>query len=114
MASTTSMPESMPFLDLLREYREIETEINAALARTLAHGRYILGPEVEAFENEWAAFCGVTATAGVANGTDALTLALIASGEIRPGQQDEVITSPLTAGYTALAIHNAGAVPVFA
>ncbi|MFN2578804.1 MAG: DegT/DnrJ/EryC1/StrS family aminotransferase [Pyrinomonadaceae bacterium] len=114
MASTTSMPEPMPFLDLLREYREIETEINAALARTLAHGSYILGPEVEAFENDWAAFCGVAAAAGVANGTDAVALALIASGAVRPGRQDEVITSPLTAGYTALAIQNAGGVPVFA
>src|SRR5689334_14166244 len=114
MASTTSRPEPMPFLDLLREYREIETEVNTALARTLAHGRYILGPEVEAFENEWATYCGVAAAAGVANGTDALTLALIASGAIRPGDQNEVITSPLTAGYTALAIQNAGAVPIFA
>jgi dTDP-4-amino-4,6-dideoxygalactose transaminase len=105
---------SIPFLDLLREHREVEAETNAALARVLASGIYILGPEVETFENEWAQFCGVAGAAGVGNGTDALSLALMASGAIRPNQQDEVITSPLTAGYTSLAIVRAGAVPVFA
>jgi len=104
---------SIPFLDLLREYREVEAETNAALARVLSSGIYILGPEVKAFENEWAEFCGVKSAAGVGNGTDALSLALIASGAVRPNQQDEVITSPLTAGYTSLAIVRAGAVPVF-
>lgn len=104
---------SIPFLDLLREHREVEAETNAALARVLASGIYILGPEVESFENEWAQFCGVAAAAGVGNGTDALSLALMASGAIRPNQQEEVITSPLTAGYTSLAIVRAGAVPVF-
>ena len=105
---------SIPFLDLLREHREVAAETNAALARVLASGIYILGPEVESFENEWAQFCGVRGAAGVGNGTDALSLALMASGAIRPNQQDEVITSPLTAGYTSLAIIRAGAVPVFA
>ena len=103
----------IPFLDLLRENREVETETNTALARVLASGIYILGPEVEAFENEWAQFCGVAGAAGVGNGTDALSLALMASRAIRPHQQEEVITSPLTAGYTSLAIVRAGAVPVF-
>jgi dTDP-3-amino-3,4,6-trideoxy-alpha-D-glucose transaminase len=56
----------------------------------------------------------VRACAGVGNGTDALTLALLASGAVRPGRRDEVITPPLTAGYTALAVSNAGGVPVFA
>jgi dTDP-4-amino-4,6-dideoxygalactose transaminase len=104
----------IPFLDLRREQREIEAEIKAALARVFNRGQYILGPEVEAFEAEWASFCEVRGAAGVANGTDALTLALIASGAVRPGHGDEVITSPLTAAYTALAILNAGGVPVFA
>jgi len=104
---------SIPFLDLLREHREVEAETNAALARVLASGTYILGPEVKAFENEWAQFCGVSSAAGVGNGTDALSLALMASGSVRPNRQDEVITSPLTAGYTSLAIVRAGAVPVF-
>ena len=104
---------SIPFLDLSRQYKELEHEVTAALARTLARGTYILGPEVEAFESEWAQFCGVTSAAGVGHGTDALALALIASGAVRPGHNDEVITSPLTAGYTALAIKSAGGVPVF-
>ena len=106
------MPVS--FLDLKRQYSEIETEINSALSRVLTGGQYVLGREVEAFEREWARFCGVAAAAGVNSGTDALALALVASGAVRRGFQDEVITSPLTAGYTALAIKSAGGVPVFA
>lgn len=101
----------VPFLDLLRQYHALEAETNAAIHTALQRGVYILGEEVTAFEREWAAYCGVNACAGVGNGTDALVLALLACG-IEPG--DEVITSPLTAGYTALAIRQAGAVPVFA
>jgi len=104
----------VPFLDLRRAHREIETEIQAAIDRVLDRGVYILGNEVEAFEKEWAVFCGATGAAGVASGTDALSLALIASGAVRPGYGDEVIIPPLTAAYTALAILNAGGVPVFA
>lgn len=104
----------IPFLDLRREQREIEAEINAALIAVFNRGVYILGPEVEAFEDEWARFCEVRGAAAVGSGTDALALALIASGAVRPGHDDEVITSPLTAGYTALAIVKAGGVPVFA
>ena len=108
------MAMQIPFLDLLRQQQEIDTEIKTAVARVLDGGVYILGREVAAFESEWAAYCGARACAGVANGTDALTLALIASGAVREGQADEVISTPLTAGYTALAIRNAGGVPVFA
>lgn len=104
----------IPFLDLTRQHREIEAEAAAALTRVMAGGVFILGREVEAFEEEWARFCGVRGAAGVNSGTDALALALIASGAVRQGRQDEVITSPLTAAYTALAILNAGGVPVFA
>jgi len=104
----------IPFLDLRRAYRELEGELRAALSHVLAGGVYILGEEVEAFEDEWARFCEVTGAACVGNGTDALVLALLASGAVRPGCGDEVITSPLTAAYTALAIVNAGGVPVFA
>jgi dTDP-4-amino-4,6-dideoxygalactose transaminase len=103
----------IPFLDLSRQHKEVEAEINAALAQTLSSGVYILGPQVEAFERGWAEFCGVSSAAGVAHGTDALGLALIACGAIRPGHRDEVITSPLTAGYTVLPIVAAGGVPVF-
>jgi len=102
------------FLDLRRQHEEIGAEARAAAGRVLAGGVYVLGREVEAFEREWARFCGARACAGVGNGTDAIALALLASGAVRPGRGDEVITAPLTAGYTALGIANAGAVPVFA
>ncbi|MBA3766880.1 MAG: DegT/DnrJ/EryC1/StrS family aminotransferase [Acidobacteria bacterium] len=104
----------IPFLDLTRQYRDVEAEINDALMRVISGGAYILGSEVEAFEVEWANFCSVRGAASVANGTDALSLALTASGAVRKGQRDEVITTPLTAAYTALAILNAGGVPIFA
>lgn len=104
----------IPFLDLTRQYREVEAETDAAVKRVMASGAYILAREVEAFEAEWANFCDVRAAAAVGNGTDAITLALRASGAVRLGAQDEVITTPLTAAYTALAILNAGGAPVFA
>lgn len=104
----------VPFLDLKRQHQEIEKELKEAMTRVIESGAYILGQEVETFEREWAHFCGVREAAGTASGTDALTLALLASGAVRPNAQDEVITSTLTAAYTALAILNAGAVPVFA
>jgi dTDP-3-amino-3,4,6-trideoxy-alpha-D-glucose transaminase len=110
----TGAQMTIPFIDLKRQGAELKDEINAALARVLTSGSYILGPEVEAFEREWAGFCGVCGAAGVNSGTDALALALVASGALRPGLREEVITSTLTAGYTALAIQNAGAIPVFA
>ncbi|MFL6207241.1 MAG: DegT/DnrJ/EryC1/StrS family aminotransferase [Pyrinomonadaceae bacterium] len=104
----------IPFLDLTRQHQELEPELHTALVRVLRSGQFILGPEVAAFEAEWARYCAVPAAAGVASGTDALALALVASGAVRRGAGDEVITNPLTAGYTALAILNAGGVPVFA
>ncbi|HZS04931.1 MAG TPA: DegT/DnrJ/EryC1/StrS family aminotransferase [Blastocatellia bacterium] len=104
----------IPFLDLTRAHREVESEINDAIARVLGSGFYLLGPEMEAFEAEWAQFCGARGAAATANGTEALALALIASGAVRPGRGDEVITTPLTAAYTALAVISAGGVPVFA
>src|SRR5918992_1080378 len=106
------MPVS--FLDLRRQHEEVGDEVRAAVERVLKGGAYILGREVESFEREWAGFCGAGASAGVANGTDALALALVAAGAVRPGRRDEVITAPLTAGYTALGVLNAGGVPVFA
>jgi dTDP-4-amino-4,6-dideoxygalactose transaminase len=102
------------FLSLKRQYAELEAEIYAALARVSLSGEYILGREVAAFELEWARFCGVGGAAGVNSGTDALALALIATGAVREGFRDEVITSPLTAAYTALAIKSVGGIPVFA
>lgn len=85
--------------------------VRAAIARVIDRGWFVLGPEVEAFETEFAAACGAPHAVGVGTGTDALALILKALG-IGPG--DEVITSPLTAAYTGLAIMMAGARPVFA
>lgn len=104
----------IPFLDLSRRSAELNEEIAEAFRRVAARGSFILGAEVEAFEREWARFCEAKGAVGLANGTDTITLALIASGAIRAGVRDEVITTPLTAGYTALAIAGAGAKPVFA
>ncbi|HWN10874.1 MAG TPA: DegT/DnrJ/EryC1/StrS family aminotransferase [Pyrinomonadaceae bacterium] len=105
---------AISFLDLTRQNPELEAETSAALVRVYSSGHYILGPEVQAFEEEWAGFCDLAASAGVASGTDALSLALIASGAVRKGAGDEVIVPTLTAPYTALAVLNAGGVPIFA
>ena len=86
-------------------------EVRAAIARVLASGRFVLGPEVEAFERSFAAAVGVRAAVGVSSGTDALTLALAAAG-VGPG--DRVLTTAFSAGYTALGILRSGAEPVFA
>ena len=85
--------------------------IRAAIDRVVASGWYVLGPEVEAFEAEFAAAVGAPHAVGVGNGTDAIALVLRALG-IGPG--DEVITTPLSAAYTALAVLMVGARPVFA
>ena len=90
---------------------EDEAVIRDAVARVITRGWFILGPELEAFEQEFATACQATHAVGVGTGTDALAIALRAIG-IGPG--DEVITSPLSAAYSALAILMAGARPVFA
>jgi len=79
----------------------------------LERGVYILGPELESLEKEFAAWIDAPFAAGVGSGTDALVLALEASGCITPGGGDEVITSAISAAFTALAICRAGAVPRF-
>jgi len=104
----------IPFLDLQREYQSIQAELEPVVQRVMASGRYILGDEVRAFEHRWAEYCGVRQGIMVASGTDALTLALEASGAIRPGAGDEVITAAHGSAFTALAIVRAGARPVFA
>jgi dTDP-4-amino-4,6-dideoxygalactose transaminase len=105
------MTSGIPLGDLQREYGRIRSEIDGALQRVLQRGWFILGEEVEAFEAEWAAYCGVAHAVGVGNGTDAIYLALRAAG-IGPG--DQVIVPGLTAGFTALAVSMSGATPVFA
>lgn len=97
------------FLDPGAAYRELKTEIDAAIHRVLDSGLYILGPEVEAFETEWAAWCGADHAVGVANGLDALILALRAL-DIGPG--DEVIVPSNTYIATWLAVTAVGARPV--
>jgi len=104
----------VPFLDLRRQQSEIDSEANSALAGVISSGAFILNGEVESFETEWARFCGVRAAAATNSGTDALALALLASGALTSNAGHEVITSPLTAGYSALAILGAGGVPAFA
>ena len=101
----------IPLVDPSAQYDSIREEIDAAVQRVLEHGQFILGPEVRDFEDAMAAYCGTRFAVGVASGTDALQLALLACG-IGPG--DEVITPPFTFIATAEAISNCGAVPVFA
>ena len=99
----------IPFLDLGAAYRELKEEIDAAIARVLESGWYILGPEVESFEAEFASYCEAKYAVGVANGLDALILALRALG-IRPG--DEVLVPSNTYIATWLAVSEVGATPV--
>ena len=100
---------TIPFLDLRAAYIELKVQINEAIAGVLESGWYILGPEVEAFEAEWAAYCEAKHAVGLANGLDALTLALRAL-DIGPG--DEVIVPSNTYIATWLAVSGVGATPV--
>src|SRR5262245_17163631 len=107
---TMASPPRIPFNDLKREFEDIRAELEEAVVRVVASGWYILGAEVEAFEAEWAAYCGVPHCVGVASGADALYLALAALG-VGPG--DEVITVANACMYQAAAILQVGAQPVF-
>ncbi len=100
----------VPFLDLKADYQLYAPEVQQAQQRVFDRGYFVLGPEVDAFEAEFAAYLGVAHAVGVASGTDALTLALRACG-VGPG--DEVITVTNTAVATVAAIELAGARPVF-
>lgn len=99
----------IPFLAL--RPGEDAADVRAAIDRVLDRGWFILGPELEAFEREFAAASGAAHAVGVGTGTDAIALSLMALGI---GAGDDVITSPLSAAYSALAIMMAGARPVFA
>ncbi len=99
----------IPFLDLASGYLELKSEIDDAIGRVLSSGWYILGEEVDAFEHEYAAYCEAKYCVGVANGLDALHLALLALG-VGPG--DEVIVPSNTYIATWLAISQCGAIPV--
>lgn len=99
----------IPFLELLPAYGELRAEFDAAYHRVMDSGWYLLGREAEAFEREFAEFCGVKHAVTVANGLDALHLILRGYGV---GSGDEVIVPAMTFIATWLAVTNAGAVPV--
>lgn len=101
----------VPFVDLRRQYASIRPEVDEALARVFASGQFVLGPEVAAFEREFAACCDARHGIAVNSGTSALHLALLATGA---GPGDEVITVPFTFIGTVAAIRYTGATPVFA
>lgn len=101
---------NIPMVDLKEQYAQIKDEISTNLLAALDATQFILGPNVQAFEKEAAEFLGVKHTIGVASGTDALHLALLAAGI---GKGDEVITTPFTFIATAEAIAYVGATPVF-
>ncbi|MEW6354949.1 MAG: DegT/DnrJ/EryC1/StrS family aminotransferase [Planctomycetota bacterium] len=100
----------IPILELKRQYQSIKGEIDAAVAQVFDSGWFVLGKNVEAFEQEFAEYCGVRFAVGVGSGVEAIHLALLACG-IEQG--DEVITVAHTAVPTALGISFAGAKPVF-
>jgi dTDP-4-amino-4,6-dideoxygalactose transaminase len=101
----------IPLIDVKAQYAHLIPQLTERFAAVLESGRFIFGPEVEAFEREAAAYLGVPHAIGVANGTDALVLALEAMGI---GPSDEVICPSFTFYATAEAIARVGATPVFA
>lgn len=101
---------AIPFLDLKSQYRQIKPKIDAAVLRVLDSGQFVLGPEVNAFEERFAAYCGADQCVAVNSGSSALHLALLAAG-VGPG--DEVITVSMTFVATTAAVLYAGARPVY-
>ncbi len=102
--------DKIPFLDLVTVHRELKDELAAVFTRAVDTAMFIGGPMVQEFEREFAAFSGSRFCVGMANGTDALRLALIAAG-VRPGET--VVTVPLTFIATTEAISQVGAQPDF-
>jgi dTDP-4-amino-4,6-dideoxygalactose transaminase len=102
---------NIPMVDPAGEYRALKTEIDAAVGRVLASGRFVLGPEGEALEREIAEFTGARHAVGVNSGTDALHLPLVAAGI---GRGDEVVIPAFTFFATGEAVSYTGATPVFA
>jgi dTDP-4-amino-4,6-dideoxygalactose transaminase len=108
--TSATIEPAFPFLDLKAQFRSIEHEVVDRVLKTLNTQQFILGPEVEAFENEIAAWNSSRAAIACASGSDALLLALMA---LRIGSGDEVITTPFTFVSTVTAIARVGATPVF-
>jgi dTDP-4-amino-4,6-dideoxygalactose transaminase len=104
------VPMAVPLVDLQVQYQSHRAEIDEAVSRVIESGRFIMGPEVTAFEEAFAAFISSPSAVGVASGTAAVHLALLACG-VGPG--DEVITTPHTFIATAEAISHTGGTPVF-
>lgn len=102
--------KQIPLMNLTRQYKSLEKELDSTALRVLHSGQYIMGEEVSEFEKEFAAYCGTKYAVGVGNGTDALMIALMAAG-VEKG--DEVITSAMSFFATAEAIAVVGATPVF-
>lgn len=102
--------KQIPLMNLTRQYKSLEKDLDSAALRVLHSGQYIMGEEVSEFEKEFAAYCGTKYAVGVGNGTDALMIALMAAGV---GNGDEVITSAMSFFATAEAIAVVGATPVF-
>lgn len=103
------MSSQIPFVDLRAQHSALRQPLEAAIARVLERADFILGADVEAFEAEFAAFCGTRFCVGVSSGTSALRLALQAAGV---GPADEVIVPANTYIATALAVSQCGATPV--
>ena len=106
---TTGNLLEIKFFDMIRQYKSIEDEVNDAISSVLNGGKYVLAENVESFEREFAQYLGVKYAVGVASGTEAIQLALMALGI---GRGDEVITVSNTAVPTVSAVSLAGATPV--
>ena len=100
----------MDFIDLKTQQRRIKEQLDANIQKVLAHGSYIMGPEVKELEQKLASYVGIKHTIGCASGTDALLMALMAYG-VGPG--DAIFTTPFTFIATVEVISLLGATPVF-
>lgn len=103
-------PRPIPFVDLPAQQARIRPQIDAAIAKVLDHGRYVMGPEVAEFESQLAAYCGAKHVISCSNGTDALALGLMARG-VRPG--DAVFVPSFTFAASPEVVCWFGATPVF-